>query len=73
LKEKWTPAKIGPCVKALFFFGFIAVGSHPLLMGIRIKMATLVFFAAAAPADIVPSHFGFFRIRNLAAAEYALE
>jgi len=38
-------------------------------MGIRIKMATLVFLAAAAPADIVPSHFGLFGIGGFAPAE----
>ena len=61
--------EIGPSWKALFLFGFIAVGSHSLLMGIRIKMATLVFLAAAAPADIVPSHFGLLGIGGFAPAE----
>lgn len=61
--------EIGPSWKALFFFCFIAVRSHSLLMSIRIKMATLVFLAAAAPADIIPAHFGLFRIRYFASAE----
>jgi len=56
--ERGKKEEIGRFVPALFLGSFQIV-LHPLLVGVGIEMAALVFFPAAAPADIVPAQFGF--------------
>jgi hypothetical protein len=44
--------------EVLFLLGFVEIVPHPLFMGIGIKMTAFVFLSAAAPANVVPAHFG---------------
>jgi|WetSurMetagenome_2_1015567.scaffolds.fasta_scaffold1602535_1 hypothetical protein len=59
--------------EVLFFLGFIEIVPHPLFMGIGIKMTAFVFLSAAAPADIVPAHFGLFIFGDFVPTEQTLQ
>jgi len=60
-------------MEALFFFGFVEVVPHSLFMGIGIKMASFVFFPAAAPAEIVPAHFGLLLFLDFVSTEQTFQ
>jgi hypothetical protein len=60
-------------METLLFFGFIEIVPHSLFMGIGIKMAAFVFLPAAAPADIVPAHFGLLFFRDFVSTEQTFQ
>jgi hypothetical protein len=72
-KKEISWGKQGLPMEALLFFGFIEIVPHSLFVRIRIQMAAFVFFPTAAPADIIPAHYGLLLFGDFVPAEQTFQ